>query len=155
MKSEQHITAPTQAAKQDVETPLPASTGLWAIVIVTILGVGGTMYWAANANEAVSHPTSAAQPQVQTQDAPEKAVKAGSVSTLITGLQARLAENPDDAKGWLLLAKSYEYLGDPAEARDAYARAVALGISDIEFEAKLNETWLTDASRRNSRDDLR
>ena len=155
MKSEQHITAPAQAAKQDVETRLPTSTGLWAIFIVTILGVGGTMYWAANSDETLSHPTSLSQRQVQTQDEPEKAVKAGSVSTLITGLQARLAENPDDAKGWLLLAKSYEYLGDPAEARDAYARAVALGISDIEFEAKLNETWLTDASRRNSRDDIR
>ena len=89
--------------------------------------------------DAVSTPKSAAAP----------------VASLVDGLAARLHENPDDAGGWLLLAKSYEYLGDPAEARDAYARAVALGISDIEFEAKLNETWLSDASRRNSRDDLR
>lgn len=155
MNSQQHNASQKPDATAHRRTQSPATTGLWTIVIVTVLGVGGTMYWAANSSNAGVESTPVAISQVSATDTSKKGVKADSVSTLITGLQARLAENPDDAKGWLLLAKSYEYLGDPAEARDAYARAVTLGMSDIEFEAKLNETWLTDASRRNGRDDTR
>lgn len=66
--------------------------------------------------------------------------KAGSVTALLGGLEARLADNPDDAKGWLLLAKSYDHLGRNAEARDAYEKAAALGLTDADLEARLNET---------------
>jgi cytochrome c-type biogenesis protein CcmH len=52
---------------------------------------------------------------------------AGSISSLVEGLAARLEENPEDSKGWLLLAKSYEQLNRPDDARYAYARAAALG----------------------------
>jgi len=51
--------------------------------------------------------------------------KAGSISSLVDGLAARLEENPQDGKGWLLLAKSYEHLHRYDEAKDAYAKAVA------------------------------
>ena len=51
----------------------------------------------------------------------------GSVASLTAGLEARLEEQPDDGEGWLLLAKSYFYLGRLDEARHAYARAVTLG----------------------------
>ena len=54
----------------------------------------------------------------------------GSVASLTTGLEARLEQQPDDGEGWLLLAKSYFYLGRLDEARHAYARAVALGNAD-------------------------
>ena len=54
----------------------------------------------------------------------------GSVASLTAGLEARLQEQPDDGEGWLLLAKSYFYLGRVDEARHAYARAVELGNAD-------------------------
>lgn len=50
-----------------------------------------------------------------------------SVSSLTAGLESRLAEQPGDGEGWLLLAKSYVFLNRLDEARHAYARAVALG----------------------------
>ena len=55
---------------------------------------------------------------------------AGSVASLTAGLEARLEAQPDDGEGWLLLAKSYFYLGRLEEARQAYARAVELGNAD-------------------------
>lgn len=55
---------------------------------------------------------------------------AGSVASLTAGLEARLEAQPDDGEGWLLLAKSYFYLGRLEEAQQAYARAVALGNAD-------------------------
>jgi hypothetical protein len=61
--------------------------------------------------------------------------KAGSVSSLVDGLAARLAENPDDGEGWLLLAKSYKHLHRYDDARDAYAKAMALGVTDPSLDA--------------------
>jgi cytochrome c-type biogenesis protein CcmH len=60
-----------------------------------------------------------------------------SVGSLIGGLEARLAENPEDAKGWLLLARSYDHLGDNDEAWNAYSRARDLGMTDETLELKL------------------
>lgn len=59
---------------------------------------------------------------------------ADSISNLVGGLAASLEENPEDGKGWLLLAKSYQHLGRPEEAREAYARARALGETDATLE---------------------
>lgn len=62
----------------------------------------------------------------------------GSVESLIGGLAERLQSEPDDAKGWLLLARSYEHLGRPREASAAYERAKALGQTDPKFEESLS-----------------
>jgi hypothetical protein len=53
--------------------------------------------------------------------------KVDAVSNLVDGLAARLEENPDDGKGWLLLAQSYDHMGRSEEAQAAYAKAKALG----------------------------
>lgn len=63
--------------------------------------------------------------------------RSASVGTLIGGLEARLAENPDDAKGWLLLARSHDHLGDHDKAWSAYSHARDLGMSDEALELKL------------------
>jgi hypothetical protein len=60
-----------------------------------------------------------------------------TVESLLSGLEQRLEDDPSDAKGWLLLAKSYEHLQRPDDAAAAYARAKELGRSDSDFEAKL------------------
>jgi hypothetical protein len=56
---------------------------------------------------------------------PGKAVP--SVASLIDGLKEKLEREPDDADGWLLLARSYEHLGRLEEASLAYSRARTLG----------------------------
>ena len=76
--------------------------------------------------------------QPSTSDGTER--KAASVTSLIVGLEARLVENPDDAKGWLLLAKSHDHLGDQRAAWAAYTRARDLGMSDASFEIALAAT---------------
>jgi cytochrome c-type biogenesis protein CcmH len=63
--------------------------------------------------------------------------KAASVTELLAGLERRLQENPDDAKGWLLLAKSYDHLGRRRDAAMAYEKAAALGLADNVLEARL------------------
>jgi cytochrome c-type biogenesis protein CcmH len=63
--------------------------------------------------------------------------KVGSVASFVDGLAARLQENPDDADGWVLLARSYRHLGQSQKAARAYARAIALGKTDVASEAAL------------------
>ena len=60
-----------------------------------------------------------------------------SVSSLVVGLEKRLAENPDDAGGWLLLSKSYRHLGKSSEAASAYTKAASLGKRDPDMESWL------------------
>lgn len=52
------------------------------------------------------------------------------VSEMIIGLQRRLEDQPDDLKGWQLLAQSYAYTGDMQNARSAAERAVQLGADE-------------------------
>jgi cytochrome c-type biogenesis protein CcmH len=68
--------------------------------------------------------------------------KVDSVASLAENLADRLASNPDDGEGWLLLAKSYWYMKRVDDALDAYSKAVALGESDPTFEAQLVGRWL-------------
>ena len=66
-----------------------------------------------------SFDTAASQPQKTTRQAPP-------VADMIDGLVAKLEQHPDDRKGWELLARSYEFIGDHEQARVAAARATAL-----------------------------
>jgi len=61
----------------------------------------------------------------------------GSVASLVDGLKARLQDNPEDAGGWLLLARSYQHVGQDADALAAYTHAQSLGKTDIEFEVSI------------------
>jgi len=45
---------------------------------------------------------------------------------MVARLEARLKENPNDADGWRMLARSYEVLGQADKAKDARAKADAL-----------------------------
>lgn len=115
-------------------------------IIVTIVAVCGAMYWAVTSSKSETSPA-AMTATMPSANASDQERKAGSVNSLIGGLEAKLAENPDDGKGWLLLAKSHEHLGNLPAARDAYRRARDLGMEDLAFEARLNDDWLTSARR--------
>jgi cytochrome c-type biogenesis protein CcmH len=61
----------------------------------------------------------------------------GSVASMVDGLLERLEDNPEDADGWILLARSYQFINRPADALTAYKHAQALGKSDANLEATL------------------
>ncbi len=103
----------------------------FAIVLYSVIGKPQlSNVSAAPAGDATNRQASQTAPQND---------KAGSVTSLLAGLEARLAENPEDAKGWLLLAKSYDHLGRPQDAKDAYDKAAALGMTDAALEGRLQE----------------
>ena len=49
-------------------------------------------------------------------------VTAEQINDMVGKLAARMKDNPDDEKGWIMLARSYKTLGRLQEAADAYAK---------------------------------
>lgn len=48
------------------------------------------------------------------------------IEMMVTGLATRLEQNPEDAEGWVMLARSYTALGRYSDASRAYAKVTAL-----------------------------
>lgn len=59
------------------------------------------------------------------------------VTDLLTGLEERLRQNPNDVKGWSLLAQSYAFVGRMEDARAASERAVELGAAPDAMRSKI------------------
>ena len=60
---------------------------------------------------------------------PAAALPAGQeemILGMVERLAGRLKDNPDDAEGWRMLARSYEVLGETDKAKEARAKAEAL-----------------------------
>jgi hypothetical protein len=98
--------------------------------VIVLLAVAVPAFAAAAYLTLGSPGVASASPRSATHETNGGTAATGSVSSLIGGLAARLEDNPDDGKGWLLLARSYEHLNRPDDARAAYARAAALGETD-------------------------
>jgi cytochrome c-type biogenesis protein CcmH len=58
----------------------------------------------------------------------------------VAGLAARLKENPNDAKGWAMLARSYQSFNRYKEASEAYSRAAELTGNNAQLWADYAES---------------
>lgn len=72
-------------------------------------------------------------------------ITAAPVSSLVAGLERRLAEEPGDAQGWALLAQAYAFIGNDKAAQTAARRAVELGADEQGLRARVQ------AARRDRR----
>ena len=70
-------------------------------------------------------------------DAPADVHNVAPVSDMLGGLEARLQQNPNDVKGWTLLAQSYAHVGRMSDAREAADKAVELGASRDRLDDKI------------------
>ncbi|MES2879571.1 MAG: c-type cytochrome biogenesis protein CcmI [Pseudomonadota bacterium] len=87
-----------------------------AIALLLFLGSGG-MYWWLGAPEAID--------PVATQK-----MDNDTITKMVDGLAQRLKANPDNPKGWAMLARSYKAMGRLADAEEAYAKAGAIVETD-------------------------
>jgi cytochrome c-type biogenesis protein CcmH len=79
--------------------------------------------------DSLAWPETTRTPSATVQPEP-MALQAAPVESLVDGLEARLATQPNDANGWALLAQSYAYTSDREGAERAVQRAVALGFDE-------------------------
>ena len=109
--------------------------------------VAATIYWVVEPAQSSSSYLTRFEVSSTPSIVSTKKEKTASVGELIGGLERRLEENPNDGKGWLLLAKSHDHLGNTAAAWSSYARAKELGTSDDALEIKLAARLLTAKSQ--------
>ena len=83
-------------------------------LLLPLLALAG--YWNLG-NARALDPVAAMSPEKLT---PEQ------IAGMVGKLAQRLADNPDDAEGWLMLARSYRSMGQPEKAADAYSKAGAV-----------------------------
>ena len=110
-----------------------AVTGVAAIVILGSVGLYATIgqpgYFLAQpqiqstAQNQIAQQTGAAQPAQQTAQTGNEREQ---VEALVTRLEQRMKDNPDDADGWRVLGWSYYNTGRYQKAVDAYRRGVEL-----------------------------
>ena len=107
--------------------------------LVALLGlIGGGMAAAYSSSTRPGQATAPVAPAGNTVAA-EAPRAAPSVDQLVGPLAQRLADNPDDASGWAVLGKSYDYLGRHRDAANAYREAIARGHADPAIEDALRE----------------
>ena len=70
---------------------------------------------------------------------PERQMSPQQIAANVDKLAERLKQNPNDAQGWLMLARSYIMLERYAEAAKAYERATALNANDADLWADYAE----------------
>ena len=64
------------------------------------------------------------------------------IEAMVTRLAARLKQQPDDARGWALYARSLTGLGRFAEAVTAFRRAIALDGANVELNSRYAEALI-------------
>ena len=103
-------------------------TGRWAAVALAVLipASAALLYLQIGSPDALS-------PQRTLPGHPE--VTMDQIEGMVARLEARLEQNPGDAQGWVLLARSNLVLRRFPEAAKAYARAVALVTDNADLYA--------------------
>jgi cytochrome c-type biogenesis protein CcmH len=137
--------SPAAAATAPLASPGRAaerlSPGLMALLAVVILGIAGAGYWwmgspsRAGVEPAGLAAAGAGQNGQANGGAASHLTTAEQIEAMTEKLTVRLKEQPDDAEGWSMLARSYTVLGRHPEALPAYERAVALRADDAQLLA--------------------
>lgn len=73
---------------------------------------------------------------------PELAAQSLDMDTAIARIEAALAENPDDLRGWSVVGPAYMSLGRFADAENAFRNVLALGGADAGVQTQLATSLL-------------
>jgi cytochrome c-type biogenesis protein CcmH len=82
----------------------------------------------------IGNPTAIGLPNTA-QTIEEQSARGGNVEPLLAAMNAKLAQNPIDGKGWALLARTYVELGRASDAVPAYEKAVKIIPNDAQLLA--------------------
>lgn len=113
-----------------------ASAWRWTAILALILAPAAVLIYLDRGTPGM--------PQIsfadQAADRDDAAAREAQVAGLIGQVEARLAENPDDLRGWVLLARAYVRLGRIDDALKAQAKAGDLFDQEPDLAADAAET---------------
>ena len=114
--------------------PLPWILGALGLVAVLILGI----YWqSSHSGDVTKSPAIEDLAKLPGIDGNAKANTGGDLNTVVKRLADKMAKDPNNGEGWLLLAKTYGELRKHPEAAAAYEKAAAL----LPAEASMLADW--------------
>ena len=102
-----------------------------AIAILLLLPIFGLLGYGLLGNPRALDPAQTVAPPPMT---------AEQINEMVTRLAERMKANPDDMRGWLMLARSYKTMGRYEEAAEAYGKAESVINDDPELLASYAET---------------
>jgi len=111
------------AATGDTQTASPERGGRWLtlLLIPAIPLCAVLLYQLMGSAELIDR-----VPQAQTAQS-QPAQPAASIDEMVAQLAARLQQQPDDLKGWVMLARTYSIMKRYNEAESAYKNVLRLG----------------------------
>lgn len=112
-------------------TVSPARIALFGAAALAIVAVG-----VGASRRSADAPAPSA---TENASAPSPATPQPDVDTLISGLESKLKQNPNDANGWRMLGWSFFETGRYAEAATAYRRAATLSPKTADYWSSLGE----------------
>lgn len=115
----------------------PATGPAQTIIIATVIlipAIALGIYGFQGRPEVPDQPLAERQP-----DRPARA-SAGNLEVMVQRMARQLAENPDNAEGWALLARSYLNLGRLEKAVPAFEKALGLDSGNTELRSAYGET---------------
>lgn len=125
------------------KTPAPRVSrgGRWtaAVLAATIPLCAALLYWQFGSPDALLQRAGVARG--------EHELTTQQIDAMVAKLAARLEQNPDDAKGWVMLARSYAAMQRFPEALAAYAKATALVKDDASLLADYADVLATSTGR--------
>lgn len=102
-----------------------------------LLALGGELGLAdakeAGGSDTVSAPRGPTAEQMRDAQNMSAEDRQEMIEGMVAGLAAKLEENPNDLQGWIRLARSYNVLQKPEEARDAMARAAKVAPENVDI----------------------
>lgn len=102
-------------------------------LVMLIPSASGVLYWTLGNPMAMTHPL--ASPVVAQGGADEERQMAEGLNALIDRLKQKLEQNPNDATGWTLLARSYMAMERYADAVPIFDKAAKLNPNDAQLLA--------------------
>ena len=122
-----------------IETSSTTSGGLVNLrfvalsLVMIIPAASGVLYWTLGNPAAMTHP--AASPMSAQSGADEERQMTEGLNTLIERLKKKLEQNPNDATGWTMLARSYMAMERYADAVPTFDKALKLNPNNADMLA--------------------
>ncbi|MEP6882554.1 MAG: c-type cytochrome biogenesis protein CcmI [Dokdonella sp.] len=115
-----------RAAMSSAATPVAANKGrrlsmTAALAVAILLPIGAIVLYQLNGEPAALDPA-----RLSASTAPSAEEHGVDMDQAVSGLVAKLKENPDNADGWALLGRAYQSMGKFTESRDALKHAFDL-----------------------------
>lgn len=115
-------------------TRAPSTAGAWtAAIVAAALPITALLLYVSLGNFDAFSPL-AARPSAAASGA-EHDITPQQIEEIATKLAARLEKEPDNAEGWMVLARTYYAMNRHADAARAFERAVALNPDNAELLA--------------------